>query len=128
MLKLAPENAEALLGLARIALKNKDAEGARAPIDRTIAAAPESLDAWLLKGELHLGLRQLEPATTAYEKALNLYPDNVAALLNLAAIRAGEGQSQCGPIVATICCSTGNMARQRRENTNAYSATIRTDP
>lgn len=91
VLKRVPEHADALLGLARIAAKERQAESAARLIDRAIAADPRSIDAWLLKGELHVATSRLDAAAAAYEKLLSMYPGNVAALTSLAAIRVGEG-------------------------------------
>ena len=86
----SPEYPDALLGLARIAARNRQLDEARSLIDRAVAADPGNLDGWLLKADLHLALKQPKAAEDAYNKLLILYPDNLAARLNLASMRIAD--------------------------------------
>src|SRR6185295_14796351 len=89
-LQKQPEFSDALLGQARIAASEKKYEEARSLIDRAIAAAPRSADAWLMKGDLERLLNR-GAAPAAYQKVLELNPENIQARLNLASMEIGAG-------------------------------------
>lgn len=73
---------DALLGQARLAMGEKKLDAAAALIERAIAAAPRSVEAWLMKGDLNRVLGKGDPAAD-YRKVLELSPANVPARLNL---------------------------------------------
>jgi putative PEP-CTERM system TPR-repeat lipoprotein len=82
----APNQADALLGLARIAAIEKRFDDAAKFIDRTLVADPRNVDGLLLKGELNRLLGRQAEAVATYQQMLKIYPHNVLAHLNLASI------------------------------------------
>ena len=89
-LQIQPEFADALLGQARIATVEKKFDEAARLIERAIASAPSSVDAWLMKGDLHRMLRQND-AAAAYQKVLELNPDNLQARLSMVLLQIAAG-------------------------------------
>ena len=82
-LRHQPDNQQARLGLARVALIKQDALQAERHLDALIAAAPEDSDAWLLKGELALAHSEFETAEEAFETILSIDESNLPARLGL---------------------------------------------
>ncbi len=69
-LKLDPGHPRALVGLARLAAADKDPAAADAYVDKAIAAAPESPQAWVTRGDLAFERGDLAAAEAAYRKVL----------------------------------------------------------
>jgi len=77
-----PNLADALRGQARLALGEGRFDEAATLIERIIASAPTSADAWLMKADLNRALRTGDPVAD-YRKVLELSPANMAARLGL---------------------------------------------
>ena len=91
-LALQPEYVDALLGKARLAASEKKLDEAARLIERALAGAPKSIEAWLMKGDV-AGVRNDEAgATAAYQKVLELKPDNVLAHSNIASLHIAAGR------------------------------------
>ena len=87
-----PDFAGALLGQARIAAReNKLDEGMRL-IERALAGTPKGVDAWLLKGDFLRARADPAGAIAAYQKVLELRPENLAARLNIASLNIDGGK------------------------------------
>lgn len=88
----APTSAPALLIKARLAAMADDTAGALATLNQLLAAHPDHPDAWALKGDFLL--RQTDgrgPAMAAYQKALQIKPDQVYSLSALVALHLAQG-------------------------------------
>ena len=91
-LAAAPSSAPALLIKARLAALDGDMAGALATLDQLLAAHPSHPEAWALKGDFLL--RQPDgrkPALAAYQKALQIKPDQVYAMSALVALHMAQG-------------------------------------
>lgn len=91
-LKAQPDNAEALLGLARQALQAQDTESATRYIDQAIAKNPHDITALLFKAEMLRAQNQVEPALAAYDALLKVDPAYATAYLMKAHIHINERQ------------------------------------
>lgn len=80
-LELRPSAAEALAGKARIALRNRDTAGAAELADRALAEDDRIVDAWIIKGELYRIAGEQRQAVSAFQKALDIAPNNISARL-----------------------------------------------
>lgn len=80
-LKLAPNNGEALVGLARHALLRNDVPGAVKLADAAIQHNPTDVDALMFRGDLDKAMGKVDSARATYDKALKLSPDAGAAYL-----------------------------------------------
>ncbi|MEV6250287.1 tetratricopeptide repeat protein [Streptomyces sp. NPDC051742] len=69
-----PEDAEALVLLARCHHRAEDHPAALAAVDRALAAEPELLMAWLMRVQILLGLRRFQDAETSARYAVRLAP------------------------------------------------------
>ncbi len=75
-LKLDPKEPRALVGLARLAGIANNTGSANDYVQRALAAAPDSPQAWIAKGDLAFDNHDFGGAETAYQKALDLkHPD-----------------------------------------------------
>ncbi len=83
-LQLEPDNPEALLGLARLSLLERDYDGAEKNLARVLEIAPDKADAWVIKGELARQQGQVRAAKAAFTRAVALAPEHVAAHLGKA--------------------------------------------
>ncbi len=91
-LALEPKQPEALLGQARIAFADKDKKTTLAKIDQALAADPNSLDGWLLKGEVYRREADYKESKKAFAHALVLAPSSISAQLGLATAELGLRQ------------------------------------
>ncbi|MEA3641359.1 MAG: XrtA/PEP-CTERM system TPR-repeat protein PrsT [Lamprobacter sp.] len=69
-LELEPTNAEALLGMAWVALLEDDREASRDSLQAALDSDPESSRAWELLGDLERDANQFDAAEAAYGKAI----------------------------------------------------------
>lgn len=90
-LRIAPENAEAHLGYARVEAQAGNFEAALVAADRTLAKVPDSKDALLLKGDLLQALKRVPEAEKTFLEAHRVAPNNLAALLKLTSIQLDSG-------------------------------------
>jgi len=86
-----PEFADALLGQARLAASEQKLDEAARLIDRALASAPKSTNAWLMKGELSRIMADPKGAIAAYQKVLELRPDSIPARVNIASLQIDGG-------------------------------------
>lgn len=75
-LRYTPESTEAMHGLARVALEEEKWDVALAWAQRELAVAPESADAYLLRGDALRGRGDADAARDAWRKVLELDPRN----------------------------------------------------
>lgn len=92
-LERQPGQAEALVGLARIAYQNQERDRAAGLVRQAIASSPDHADAWVLNGELLRLAGQPREAITAFSKAIKFDPDNVHARVGRAAVHLGLNES-----------------------------------
>ncbi len=85
-----PDYSDALLAQARLAASERKLDEAARLIDRAIASSPKSAEAWLMKGDL-ARMTKPEAAADAYQKVLEINPDNVPARLNMASLQIAAG-------------------------------------
>jgi len=60
-------------------------------IGRALASAPQNVDAWLMKGDLARAMGD-QAAGAAYQKALEISPENVTARLDLVSLEIATGK------------------------------------
>jgi len=90
VLKLRPDDPEALIGLARIALFKKDNAGATAYADQAVARNPQNINALLFKGEWLRSQGKFEASLAMFDQVLKLHPDQAAARLLRAHLEIGN--------------------------------------
>jgi putative PEP-CTERM system TPR-repeat lipoprotein len=73
-LKLAPDNAAAMLGLARVAWATSKMDVAREWVDKALAQDPKLMPAYLLAGDIKLFDGKAKEALEAYKRAETLNP------------------------------------------------------
>jgi hypothetical protein len=71
------------------ALVREDAEAAMAVVDMNLEYHPESVQSWLLKGQINAFEGNTEAAIQAFERSLELAPDNPPAVQALERLRGG---------------------------------------
>ena len=87
-----PDLVEAIVGEARVAIAEKNFDGASTLIDRALVKAPQNLTGLMLKGDLLRLLNKEGAALAAYQKAHKYYPQNITAQLNIASIQIATGK------------------------------------
>jgi putative PEP-CTERM system TPR-repeat lipoprotein len=92
VLKDKPNDASALIGLARYAILQKDNAAAMSYVDQAVTKNPGNVEVLLFKGDLLRAQGQLEPALAAYGDVLKVKPDHVSALLDKANLEIGAGK------------------------------------
>jgi len=91
--RLDPDNVEARLALAQFLLLGRDEEWGQAleQADAVIAKDPERWEAQVIRARALENLKRLDEAQAAYEKAVELAPENPDVLRTLAAFLARKG-------------------------------------
>ena len=84
--------ADALLGMARLAIVDKDIDAATRFAERAVDKNPKNIDARLFKGDLLRAQGKIEPALDAYGEALKIMPDNTPARLSRASVELAAGK------------------------------------
>lgn len=84
--------ADALLGMARLAIVDKDIDAAMRFADLAVDKNPKNIDARLFKGDLLRAQGKIEPALVAYGEALKIMPDNTPARLSMASVELAAGK------------------------------------
>ena len=79
-LALKPDFTPALLGLAKHASVTGDAAGAERHAEQAVRKDPRSVEAWLLKGDLLRNKNDTSAALKAYDEAIKVRPNSLAAL------------------------------------------------
>lgn len=91
-LELSPMHPDGLIGLARLAVVNRDATTAMKYLDQAISKSPHNIKALLFKGDLLRAAGEIEQAATVYNEVLKVRKDHVRALLSLASIAIGASK------------------------------------
>lgn len=78
-LKEKMDHADALIGLSRLAMSQKDLDTATGFAERAVTTSPKNPNAWLLKGDLLQAQEKIEPALAAYDQVLSLKPGDPVA-------------------------------------------------
>lgn len=91
-IELDPGNERAGFGQVRLALSRDDVDATIAATDAFLERHPESVEALILRGELHRQRAELEQADRRFTQALERSPNDVRALLGQATIRIGLGR------------------------------------
>lgn len=91
-LKLKPDDADALTGMARHAAMQRDLDGAQQFVDSALAKDGGNIAAWNFKGDLMQAQKRSEEALAAYQQVLKLKPDHRSAYLDTAFVRLHEGK------------------------------------
>ncbi len=89
-LKDKPDFPDALIGLARYSLLEKDMESATTFAEQAVARNPQNVSAWLYKGDLLRMKGEVDSALAAYDEVVKLKPNNPVAYLNKASLEIGE--------------------------------------
>ena len=69
---LQPDSANAILGLAEVAIYRRDVSAAEGLVAEALARAPESAAAWALDGDLKRGRGDLPGAVGSYDRSLSI--------------------------------------------------------
>ena len=91
-LKNKPGFPDALIGLAKYSLLEKDIDSATRFSDQAVSQNPQNPDAWLFKGDLLRARGETEPALAAYDQVLKLQPDNTSAHISKATLEIASGK------------------------------------
>jgi len=91
-LKDKPGFPGALIGMARYSLSRRDVETAADFAEQAVTRNPESVDAWLFKGDLLRIQGKSDPALAAYDQVVKLKPNSFVAYLNKASLEIGAGR------------------------------------
>ena len=81
-----PAYSPALVGLAVLAVNDKDAQGAAVLIEQAIKSDPRSVEAWRFKGEMLRYEGKWDEADACFDKVLSIRPDDRAAYLQKATL------------------------------------------
>jgi putative PEP-CTERM system TPR-repeat lipoprotein len=79
VLQQQPDNPDALIGLAKLALSVRDDKLATQLADQATDKNSTNVDVWLFKGDLLRSQGKVTPALAAYDQVLKLKPANVSA-------------------------------------------------
>ncbi len=93
-LQLAPDDAQALLGLARIHLHQGDREKASSLLSHVLGTDTGSAQGWLVLGQLRLEQGELEAALAALDRSLELDTGLAAARLHRVALLIDLGRAE----------------------------------
>ena len=88
-----PNAVGALVGLARIALRNRDHSKAESLFKDASEAAPDDPDVLKLKGDVHFARKQFTEAEKAYAELVNARPHDRAHVILLAFAQIGSGKT-----------------------------------
>ncbi|MGB1110584.1 MAG: XrtA/PEP-CTERM system TPR-repeat protein PrsT [Gammaproteobacteria bacterium] len=92
--KVAPGGLEVALGLARLALLDKDYDTADKFAQQAIARDSKRADGWLVRGEVSRLKGDHGKAALSFDKALNAEPGNLAAMLGRATAYIALGKAK----------------------------------
>jgi putative PEP-CTERM system TPR-repeat lipoprotein len=91
-LKKKPDFPDALIGLAKHSLLEKDIDSATRYSEQAVSHNPQNPDVWLFKGDLLRAQEKTEPALAAYDEVLKLQPTNISAHINKATLEIASGK------------------------------------
>ena len=86
--------AEALVGLARVAMRRDEAAKVEALLSQLIETAPDDADVLLLRGDYAMTTENFADAEAAYQRLEGRYPGNVGTMLRLARAQIGGGRHE----------------------------------
>lgn len=84
----------AMIGIARVMALEGDADGSRQLIDEATAKYPNTVEAWIAKGDSLRGRGKDDEAIAAYRAAEALAPGSVEAIVSGAITHIGQGQME----------------------------------
>src|SRR5687768_11621402 len=87
-----PGLADALIGLAKYSLFERDVEAATRFSEQAVTQSPENADAWLFKGDLLRMQGKVDEALAAYDQVVKLKPNSSTAYINKAFVEIGTGK------------------------------------
>ena len=87
-----PGYPKALVGLARLAMFEKDIDAANRLTEQAISADPKDAEIWYFKGMLQRAQGKPQEALAAYGQAIALKPNYVNALMERANVQIGAGK------------------------------------
>lgn len=87
-----PDSADALIGLAKYSLLQRDVEAAANFSEQAVSRSPQNVDAWLFKGDLLRMQGKPGEALAAYDQVVKLKPNASVAYINKAFIEIGTGK------------------------------------
>jgi putative PEP-CTERM system TPR-repeat lipoprotein len=87
-----PDSADALIGLAKYSLLQRDMEAVAHFSEQAVSRSPQNVDAWLFKGDLLRMQGKFGEALAAYDQAVKLKPNATVAYINKAFIEIGTGK------------------------------------
>jgi len=93
-LRLDPQNIEAEIGLARLAIAEQDFEEAESRMTTARRYAPDDPEVWLAEAALRAAKRQLQAAIAAYSRALERAPGMIQGLLGRAALNIASNRPE----------------------------------
>ena len=85
---------EALVGLARVAMRRDQRSEVEAGLSRLVETAPDDADVLLLRGDFAMTTEEFADAEVAYAHLLSRYPGNVGTMLRLARAQIGGGHHE----------------------------------
>ncbi|UGQ48557.1 XrtA/PEP-CTERM system TPR-repeat protein PrsT [Massilia endophytica] len=91
-LRLDAGNAEARLGMARVAMVQEQPDAALQRVEEAIARNPKDADSLRLKGDLLRAQGQMDAARASYESILQQNPNNVQAHIDIANLLTQAGK------------------------------------
>lgn len=91
-LALDPNAGDALVGLSRHAVVQRDMDGAQRYLDDATAKDPKNPEVWMFKGAMLRAQNQPDGALAAFDKALALKPDHRMAHIEKANIQIAQGK------------------------------------
>ncbi|MBN9132893.1 MAG: PEP-CTERM system TPR-repeat protein PrsT [Nitrosospira multiformis] len=87
-----PDSADALIGLAKYSLLQRDVEAAANFSEQAVSRSPQNVDAWLFKGDLLRMQGKSDKALSAYDQVVKLKPNAAIAYINKAAVEIETGK------------------------------------
>jgi len=91
-LQAKPDHPDALIGLARLALSQKDIARANQLIEQATVKNPQDVESWLFKGDLERVQDKVDAALAAYGEVLKIKPGDPAAHIARAYVEIGSGK------------------------------------
>jgi len=83
---------DALIGLAKYSILEKDLDSATRYSDQAISQNPNNISAWLFKGDLLRSEGKFDAAFAAYDQALKLEPANILTRISKANLEIATGK------------------------------------
>lgn len=91
-LKNKPNYADALIGLAKLSILEKNVDAAMRYAEQAIANNAKDEPSWLFKGDLLRAQGKVDLALSAYNQVLKINPENIAAHINKATMEISESK------------------------------------